>query len=156
MASLFETVQQFFANEGWPTARLQTAEPSLRMDYQGKHAAWPCVARVREEQGHITFYSVSKLAAPTERRAQITELLTRVNFGLIVGNFEVDMDVGEIRFRTNLDLGAPEVDAATFPKLFGRMVGTNLHMMDQHTPAIQAVLDGDAPEQALARLREAG
>ena len=150
MASLFETVQQFFADEGWATQA--AAETTLQMSFQGENATWTCFARVREAQGQVSFYSVSPMIAPEKLRAPIAELFARVNFGLVIGNFELDFGDGEIRFKTSLEVGPDGLDGVPFPRLFGRLVGANLRMMDRYAPAVLEVLGGTAPAKALAEL----
>jgi hypothetical protein len=52
---------------------------------------------VREEKPDISFRSLFPSRAPVQRRAAVAELLTRLNYGLIHGSFQMDMEDGEIR-----------------------------------------------------------
>ena len=150
MASLFETVKEFFAQEGWVTAPLDDA--TLRMSFRGDNATWTCFARVREPQGQVTFYSVAPITAPAAHRPAIAEFVARANFGMVVGHFELDFGDGEIRFKTSLELGPDGLDGVPFGRLFGRLVGTNLRMMDRYLPGLLDVLGGQAPAEALAEI----
>lgn len=154
MASLFETVQQFFADEGWDTEPLEGT--TLRMRFAGDNATWDCFARVREAHGQVSFYSVAPVTAPTANRAAIAELIARTNFGLVIGNFELDFNDGEIRFKTSLELGPDGVDGVAFAPLFGRIVGINVRMMDRYLPGMLDVLGGRDPAEALAEIHAAG
>jgi hypothetical protein len=150
MANLFESVEEFFTGEGWSTE--QVDDGTLRMSFRGDNATWTCFARVRAAQGQVTFYSVAPVTAPPAQRPAVAELVARANFGTVVGNLELDFADGEIRYRTSLDLGPEGLDGVPFARLFGRLVGANLRMMDRHLPALLDVIGGRAPAEALADL----
>jgi len=61
-----------------------------------------------------------------------------------------DVGVTMCRFRTSLELGPDGVDGVPFARLFGRIVGANLRMMDRYLPGMLDVLGGGAPAEALA------
>ena len=73
-------------------------------DFKGKTGRWECIARAREEERQIIFYSIIDVFAPEDKRHLVAELLTRANFGMIIGNFEMDFSDGELRFKTSLDV----------------------------------------------------
>lgn len=151
MATLFEFVKDFFANEGWEAEPIEGVT-ALRMHYQGKHDTLPCYARVRETQGTVAFYAQCPFSVPEERRAAVAEFITRANYGMVAGNFELDLGDGDLRYKTSLELG-PEAQLdppPSLPRIYGRMVGNSLRMMDQYLPGITAVLDGGDPAEAIA------
>lgn len=153
MGKLFDKVDLFFEDEGWAADPVEGVT-ALRLVYGGKSGSWTCYARVREEQGQITFYSQFPGEVPEARRGAVAELLTRINYGLIVGNFELDLGDGDLRYKTNLDLGAG-LDLDDFPQFssfFGRMIGFNLSMMDRYLPGVVAVLGGASPVEALTAI----
>ena len=44
-----------------------------------------------------------------EQRQIVAELLARINYGLNIGNFELDMTDGEIRYKTSIDVEGGEL-----------------------------------------------
>ncbi len=70
-----------------------------------------------------------------ERRAALAEFVTRANFGLVVGNFEMDMDDGEVRYKTSIDVEGDRLSTA----LLHQLVRVNLEMMDKYLPGLYAV-----------------
>jgi hypothetical protein len=72
------------------------------------------------------------------------EYLTRINYGLIIGNFEMDFDDGEIRYKTSIDV---EDDPLT-PALIRPVIYVNLLNMDRFLPGLEAVLTGELTPQA--------
>ena len=95
----------------------------------------------------MIFYSFCPLQAPAERRLAVAEFLTRANYGLIIGNFELDFGDGEIRYKTSLDV---DTDRLT-PALMKQLVYANVLTLDQYLPGILAVIEGSSlPEEAIA------
>ena len=85
---------------------------------------------------------------PEERRAAVGELLARINYGLIVGNFEIDLTDGEVRFKASVDFGGGEPSVA----LLKPLVATSLAQFDRWLPALRAVAGGqEEPAPAFQR-----
>jgi hypothetical protein len=145
MTPLFEAVFKFFDEEGWPVAEV-SQESVLYLPFQGQHGQWMCYAQVRPELNQIMFYSYCPVAAPAERRAAVAELIIRINFNVAVGNFDLDYELGQIRYRTSLDLTGAQWDAA----LLRMLVYINVGMMDQYLPSILATCYGTAEPVAAA------
>ena len=64
----------------------------------------------------------------------------RANYGLHIGNFELDMGDGEVRFKTSIDT---ESTALSF-ELVRNVVYANVMQMDRYLPGLMAVLGGQA------------
>ncbi len=74
------------------------------MAFQGVNGKWTCYTRAREEQAQFVFYSICSVNAPENKRQSLAEFLTRANFGMIIGNFELDFASGEISYKTSVDV----------------------------------------------------
>jgi hypothetical protein len=67
----------------------------------------------------------------------------------LIGNFELDLVDGEIRFKTSNDVKNDRLSSA----LFQPLVYTNVVMMDRYLPGIMAVIYGGvSPENAIAQI----
>ncbi|MFP4121955.1 hypothetical protein [Coleofasciculus sp.] len=64
--------------------------------------------------------------------------LSRANYGMIIGNFELNFDDGEIRYKTSTAVKNHLLDSGTIKQL----VYTNVKMMDEYLPGIIAVTKG--------------
>ncbi len=146
--SIFDIVIKFFTDDDWSFAKVQ-GEPTLRMLFQGKNGKWTCYARTRVEQSQFVFYSICPVQVPKPKRRALGEFIARANYGMIIGNFELDFTDGEIRYKTSIDV---EGSTLTFA-LIKRLVYTNVMMMDDYLPGITSVIKGDAsPEDAIAQI----
>ncbi|NES83456.1 MAG: YbjN domain-containing protein [Moorea sp. SIO2B7] len=134
---IYTTVINFFKAEEWPF--LEEEDKSiLYMNFKGENGEWSCLAKVKEEENQFIFYSLYP-AVPEEKRQAIAEFITRANYGTILGNFELDFDDGEIRYKTSIDV---EGDSLSFA-LIQQMVYANVMMMDEYLPGIMAVIESE-------------
>jgi hypothetical protein len=139
----------FFEQDDWKYTRLAHS-PVLRLGFAGENGQWTCFAREREEQEQFIFSSQFPAHAPEHKRLAIAELITRINFGIVIGNFEMDFSDGEIRYKTSIDLeGCPAL-----PELFKPLIYANVFTVDRYFPAFMSVLyAGVSPREALAAIR---
>ena len=62
-------------------------------------------------------------------------LMAEINYDLPVGNFELDLEDGELRFRTALRLAHSALDVATLDDL----VTVNIGEMIEHLPKFESL-----------------
>jgi hypothetical protein len=116
-----ETALAFFARHldglNWKYHRYPE-KPVLYSGFNGDNVQWDFSLYARETSpGHFLLgvNSFIPTKTPADRRPAIMELLTRINFDLAVGCFELDLADGEIRFRTSIILPAPNLSASPSP-----------------------------------------
>jgi len=143
METLFETVVRYFTQEEWYFLKMDS-RPTLQMSFNGSSGKWLCYANVNEEKGFFSFYSVCPINVPEDRRSTVAEFLTRANYGLMIGNFEMDYRDGEVRYKTSLDVENAEINLA----LIGNLVNVNLLMMDRYLPGILMCIYGNESAEA--------
>ncbi|WP_286394120.1 YbjN domain-containing protein [Pseudanabaena mucicola] len=147
--SMLEIVTNFFKENNWSFSQHET-EPILQMGYQGENGNWTCIVRIREAQSQVVFYSVCPVNIPLKKRLAIAEFLTRVNFGLIVGNFEMDFQDGEVRYKTYAIKGE---NNPLNSELIGQLIFVNVMTMDKYLPALMSVLYANVPiDQAIQQI----
>jgi hypothetical protein len=151
MSQIFDTIISFFKDDEWPVSQIED-ELILRTAFQGDNGQWACYARVREDQSQVSFHSVCPVNAQEKTLLAMAEFLTRANFGLIIGNFEMDFDDGEIRYKTSADVEGIELQ----PIFIKNLVYANVVIIDKYLPGIMAVASGTAtPEEAIAMVEGA-
>lgn len=143
-----DVILQFFREEQWPHQKIEN-QPVFRAGYRGDHGTWVCYARLEEEPPAFLFHSLMGLNIATQFRPGVVEYLTRVNFLLKIGNFDMDLDSGNVRFRTATPLFE---ETLTLEKV--RVLAyANVRTMDHYFPGVMAVVHGGMlPETALARI----
>jgi len=142
----------YFEADDWRFER-SDAKPVLRLSFQGRNGhTWSCFAqsRMNETQAQALFYSVAPIKVLEPKRLAISEFITRANYGMIIGNFEMDFSDGELRYKTSVDLaGGTELNH----QLIKPLVYTNVLMMDKYLPGVMEILYGEvSPEQAIRKI----
>ena len=146
---MLELILNFFTKDDWHFTKIQ-GEPVLQTAFQGKNGKWNCYAKAREENQFV-FYSIGPVNAPENKRRAIAEFITRANYGTIIGNFELDYDDGEIRYKTSIDV---EGSNLTFD-LIKQLVYTNVTMMNEYLPGILSVIEGGVePKDAIRAIEQ--
>ena len=150
MGQLFEAVINFFKEEDWKFLEIENGK-LLRVQVSLENGDYACYASVNEEEQIFIFRSMCPVKAPPNRRLLIAEFLTRANYGFKLGNFEMDFEDGEIRYKTSIDV---EGDRLTTP-LVKRLVYSNLSLMDDYFLGIMKVIFGGmSPEDVIAELEK--
>jgi hypothetical protein len=137
MSELFDTVKRFFFNDEWYYIELES-RPVLRLNHWGANGRFTCQAEINEAQKIFYFYSYFPVNVPQEKQVVVAELITRANYGMRVGNFEMDYEDGEVRFKTSVDVENHELTQA----LVSNHVYANVWTMDRYLPALIAVIYG--------------
>jgi hypothetical protein len=139
---LLNAAMEFFRSDDWAFERLADRS-ALRLPFQGRNGKWSCLAhaRVTAALEQLLFYSVLPLNMPDEKRAAVAEFITRANYAMAIGNFEMDFSDGEVPFKTSIDATDVELTA----DLIRPLVYVNCLMMDKYLPGILAVLYADTP-----------
>ena len=101
---LFQAVTMFFEEMEWPFETVEGQGEVLQTWYEGANGMFVCFCHCREEAEQIIFYVVAQERCPEAYRAAMAEFLTRANFGMLIGNFEMDYSDGEVRYKTSVDL----------------------------------------------------
>jgi hypothetical protein len=132
--TVFATIVRFFRGQPW-AYREETERSLVSFEYAGQAGTWRTYTTAFEEAQQVAVYGVVPFAIEAEQRAAAAELITRINFGLVIGNFELDLSDGEVRYKTSLDF---EGGRLTEPLLL-QLVRSNLSVMEHYLPAFIAV-----------------
>ncbi len=98
----FDTLEKFLETDGWYPQRIKD-QYAFSMRYAGHNAYMTCSARIRVETEQLIYYIYAPIKVPEEVRLSVAEFLIRANYGLWIGNFEMDFDDGEVRYKSSLD-----------------------------------------------------
>lgn len=148
--SIFSTVVEFLQENNLSFQQIKENE-CLVLGVEVKNGRFTCHVIVREEKKQMAFYSICPINTPESKRQSIAEFITKANYGMIIGNFELDFKDGEIRYKTSIDV---EGDRLT-PALIKQLVFSNIAMMDQYLPGIMSVIYGNAsPDEAISQVED--
>ena len=99
----------------------------------------------------ILVYGIPPLRADGKDLGRVGEYITRANYSLIHGNFEMDLSDGEVRFKSSTRFGEdmPSMDVV------GATLFLPLHMWEKYGDGFVALLFSDASPEEEIRKAEA-
>lgn len=130
-------VEEILDAHGWEYEELDD-ETALGWPMRGAAGSWSSFALAREAEERFAVYSVLDVTIPAERRADAAVLIARINWGLPVGNWELDLDDGTLRYKTSIDVAGDRLSLA----LAERVVARNLEIVDAYLAALSGFADG--------------
>lgn len=141
----FEILGQFLEEDDWHPHRL--ADKTIyRTNFWGKNGELRCYAQIQVPLEQFIFYAVATVRAPEEVRPAIAEFITRANYGLRIGNFEMDYSDGEIRYKSSVDFEGFELTLA----LIRNTVYPAVQTMDHYLVGLMRVMyGGQTPYEAI-------
>jgi len=138
----------FFKADEWPHEVIEDL-PMVRSRYAGRHGNYDCWFQDRPNEQQLMFYARAPTNAVEDKRQAVAEFMTRANYGMVIGNFELDLKDGEMRYKASVDYEHIQVNNA-FLKNMSYQVVVN---MDRYLPGIMKLLYSDiTPEEAVAEI----
>lgn len=103
---------------------------------QMKNSDFLCMGRVREEKNEFVFYTYYDVKVPESKRQEAAEFFARVNDGLMLGNFEMDMEDGEAYFKAAITVVDQHISLSEIKYLM--LIG--LSTTDYYLPGLMTVI----------------
>ena len=148
MGRVFDSVIAFLQEDNWRYEEIP-GEFVIRFTFTGKNARFECFGRANEEHEIFVFYTIIPIRAPESQRLLIVELFARINYGLNIGNFEMDMNDGEIRYKTSIDVEGGELAS----RMVETLIAVNISTTDRYFPSFADVMyAGAVPAEAVTRI----
>lgn len=144
----FEMVWRFLEEDDWHPSRLGE-KYIYHVQFSGRNGQQNCYAIVRTDLEQFLFYAVAPVKAPHEVRGAISEFITRANYGLRIGNFELDYADGEIRYKSSLDFEGVELQ----PQMIRTAIYPAVQTMDRYMTGLMRVMyGGRTPVEAIQEI----
>jgi len=119
-------------------------KPVLVLGMNGKNSALEMLVVEYEAEEQVAIYTKYPAKAPEDAFARVAEYLTRANWGLKNGNFEMDWSDGEVRYKTFIDIEGGSLT----PKIVQNLFAANIMTADRYFPGLQKVIWGGTSPQA--------
>ena len=138
MVGLFSTLIDYMEEEEWKYEILE-GETIVRFLSRGRAGRLLCYGEVDEQKCWLIFYSYMPVNAPADKMTSVAEFITRANRGMRIGNFELDYDDGEIRYKTSIDVEGGDLSN----KMIDNLLRANLHTIDRYFTGLMELIYGD-------------
>lgn len=139
MGQLFDIVTRHLEADEWNYETIPDTTIA-RCGVKAKNASYRIIIQTLEEQLQTVVYVVYPNAVPEGMRAIIAEFATRANYGMRIGNFELDMDDGELRYKVSVDVEGSSLTERAVELMISAAVST----ADRYYPGVMNVLFGGA------------
>lgn len=144
----FQALGSFLTQDNWHPKQIDD-KYIYRVAYGGKNGQYACFAQIRTDLEQLIFYVMIPVKAPPEKRAALAEFITRANYGLRIGNFEMDFSDGEVRYKSSLDFAGVELT----PRLIENTIYPAVSTCDRYQPGIMQIIYGNiSPVEAIAEI----
>ncbi len=142
-------VKDFLKSQDWQFTQIQDKNV-IFFGISGKNGNFQCYANLRENKKKFIFFSICGANTPLEKRLSMLELLNSFNYKLFFGNFEMDLEDGEIRFKTSVSYSNLDLNQHFIKEL----IMTNINIMDKSLAAIMKLMFGDISVEEAMKLSD--
>ncbi|WP_341878114.1 YbjN domain-containing protein [Defluviitalea saccharophila] len=112
-------------------------EKMLAISVTTDNGQWVLVIRAIEEENRLICYSVLPVEISEDKRFEAMEAITKINYGLKLGNFEIDLGSGEIHFKTGIQF--PEDFEGNIESWIEDNIALNVATMDKYYNELTAI-----------------
>ena len=140
---LADSVVEVFEAQGWPVDTEDVADGMVRTAIRTPRTTFLGAAVVNDDESQVVFYAVHADQLPAARQADVVELVTRANAYLAVGSMEVDLDAGQLRARTSIDMGGADLSADAATLLVSNTIRAAVAVAYTWFPVADAVVAGE-------------
>lgn len=151
MTKPFDVITEYLDHLEWRYVPHE-GEGMIKFGLAAQNCKLDCLVHVIEDQEFVLFFTVLPILVPENKRLSIAEYITRANYGLNAGCFEMDFEDGEVRFRTyaNTDSNALNIE------IVRHLLHTNVQTMDKYSPGLMKVVYGNiSPSDAVKEVENA-
>lgn len=146
----FAALGQFLTDDEWYPQQLED-KTIYRMYFNGDNGDLRCYAQIRVKLEQFLFYVIAPTKVIEDKRADVAEYITRANYGLRIGNFEMDYNDGEVRYKSSIDFEDTELN----PVLIKHAIYPAVQTMDRYLPGLMQVMYGSkSPEEAILDIED--
>lgn len=144
----YETLEQFLIEDGWYPSAIE-GTTSFRSGFRGESGKFRVICQINVELEQLYLYVIADVNVPEQARALAAEFITRANYGMRIGNFEMDYTDGEVRYKSSIDF---EGEVLT-RRLIQNAIAPAVSTIDRYFPSLMRVaFGGSTPAEAVAEV----
>ena len=114
--SIVEYLKQYFYDKDWhytyyrPRASDSQQSHHLSLQMRNKQVECGYLFRVQEANNLLAVYGILPFLIPESHQSAAMLLITQINYDMLIGNLEMDINDGEIRYKNSIDIEAVGID----------------------------------------------
>src|SRR4051794_15808877 len=111
----------------FPTTRMLD-DRSVAFDWAAGPIPFSCYCEINPDMRGFVFRAIWQLPFPPELRAGVAEYLHRVNYPTPIGGWAIDLDTGDVRWKSGLYFG----DGDLTDELIVEVLNSSFALIRQH------------------------
>ena len=133
---LHDALMTALAGAGWTT--YLATPPAAMVDLRGEHALYTCRFFCSEPLDAVVCYTRMPVIIPEPARREAMEFITRANYGLMMGSFELSLDEGHLFFRASCLIQ----DGVVTTRMVCELANVGIWAFDRYMPKLLEVVYG--------------
>lgn len=152
MKTTLDLVEEYLSQENWGFERDQSGPVDIILTGVRTRVSQHRIVIEADEERHVlVIYTFSEPPVPEERRMAVAAYLTRANYGLVLGNFELDFHDGEVRYKMSMDIEDSPLVSGTLH----RMLLVSVSTLDRYFPGLMSVAFAkNDPSEAIEEIEQ--
>ena len=113
---IVDFLKQYFDDKDWPynyyQPKIRDSQKSHYLSLRMRDKQLDCgyLFRVQENNKLLAVYGILPFLIPESHQSAAMLLITQINYDMMIGNLEMDIDDGEIRYKNAIDIEAVGLD----------------------------------------------
>ena len=113
---IVDFLKQYFDDKDWPynhyQPKIRDSQKSHYLSLRMRNKQLDCgyLFRVQEKNKLLAVYGILPFLIPESHQSAAMLLITQINYDMMIGNLEMDVDDGEIRYKNAIDIEAVGLD----------------------------------------------
>ena len=113
---IVDFLKQYFEDKEWPynyyQPKIRDSQKSHYLSLRMRNKQLDCgyLFRVQERNKLLAVYGILPFLIPESHQSAAMLLITQINYDMMIGNLEMDVDDGEIRYKNAIDIEAVGLD----------------------------------------------
>lgn len=147
---LINKIALFLQSKGLEPQLLKT-KPACKFEHNYNSIRYTCYIILEYDLSMLIFYFIPPITVATKKEAllPVAEYLTRANYGMIFGNFELDFNDGEVRYKKIIDWSKTTLEMDEIINT----IKSGISVWGIYFPPLLSILDDDiAADVAISRV----
>lgn len=113
---IVDCLKQYFSDKQWHYThyrpKTNDSQQSHHLSLRMRHKQIDCgyLFRVQEKNKLLAIYGILPFLIPESHQSAALLLITQINYDMLIGNLEMDVNDGEIRYKNAIDIEAVGID----------------------------------------------
>ncbi len=113
---IVDCLKQYFSDKQWHYThyrpKTNDSQQSHHLSLRMRHKKIDCgyLFRVQEKNKLLAIYGILPFLIPESHQSAALLLITQINYDMLIGNLEMDVNDGEIRYKNAIDVEAVGID----------------------------------------------